>query len=201
MRGMPSLPCGRGRPRASRGRGLRGRPDSSRSRSDMLRAIAPTPGHRTHQQRENTDADHYARPAGVHNRPHSHLLSRYQDKRYPGPRRGNTDREFLNDPATEGSRQRNCNVNLDEPRSGRPDWPVLTGFLFCGHLWADRRHEGTCVQREWSRRAEVLLPASAAGGAILYHRHIQAALIRERSPKIDGTAASIWASQTTSPTW
>ena len=123
----------------------------------MLRAIAPTPGHRTHQ-RENTDADHYARPAGVHNRPHSHLLSRYQDKRYPGPRRGNTDREFLNDPATEGSRQRNCNVNLDELRSGRPDWPVLTGFLFCGHLWADRRHEGTCVQREWSRRAEVLIP-------------------------------------------
>jgi hypothetical protein len=35
---------------------------------------------------------------------------------------------------------------------------VLTGFLFCGHLWADRRHEGTCVQREWSRRAEVLIP-------------------------------------------
>src|ERR1700730_9418282 len=33
MRGMPSLPCGSGRPRASRGRVLRGLPDSSRSRS------------------------------------------------------------------------------------------------------------------------------------------------------------------------
>src|SRR6185295_20090363 len=33
-----SLPCGRGRPRASRGRVLRGRPDSSRSRS----AICPS---------------------------------------------------------------------------------------------------------------------------------------------------------------
>ena len=49
------------------------------------------------------------------------LGRRYQDKRYPRPRRGNTDREFLNDLATEGSPQRNCNVNLDELRSGRPD--------------------------------------------------------------------------------
>ena len=38
MRKTPSLPCGRGRPRASRGRVLRGRPDSSRSRS----AICPS---------------------------------------------------------------------------------------------------------------------------------------------------------------
>jgi hypothetical protein len=45
------------------------------------------------------------------------------------------------------------------------------------------------------------LPAPAAGGAILHHRHIRAALIREWSPKMDGIAASIWASQTTSPTW
>src|SRR4029077_11523364 len=29
---------------------------------------SPTGGHRTHQQRENTEADHYARSAGVHNR-------------------------------------------------------------------------------------------------------------------------------------
>jgi hypothetical protein len=73
---VTSLPRGRGRPRASRGRVLRGRPDSSRSRSDILRAVAPTPGHRTHQQRGNTEADHYARPAGVHNRPHSqHALA------------------------------------------------------------------------------------------------------------------------------
>src|SRR6185312_11405939 len=35
MRATPSLPCRRGRPRASRGRVLRGRPDSSRSRSAM----------------------------------------------------------------------------------------------------------------------------------------------------------------------
>ena len=42
MRGTPSLPCGSGRPRASRGRALRGRPDSSRSRS----AMCPSwPGH------------------------------------------------------------------------------------------------------------------------------------------------------------
>ena len=38
MRKTPSLPCRRGRPKASRGRGLRGRPDSSRSRS----AICPS---------------------------------------------------------------------------------------------------------------------------------------------------------------
>ena len=49
------------------------------------------------------------------------LGRRYQDKRYPRPRRGNTDREFLNDLATEGSRQRNCNVDLDDLRWDRPD--------------------------------------------------------------------------------
>jgi len=35
---------------------------------------------------------------------------------------------------------------------------VLTGFLFCGHLWADRREDGVGVHREWTRRAEVLIP-------------------------------------------
>ena len=35
---------------------------------------------------------------------------------------------------------------------------VLTGFLFCGHLWADRQDDGIGVQREWTRRAEVLIP-------------------------------------------
>src|SRR3954451_11030972 len=39
MRGTPSLPCGSGRPRASRGRVLRGRPDSSRSRSAMYPSL------------------------------------------------------------------------------------------------------------------------------------------------------------------
>jgi hypothetical protein len=35
---------------------------------------------------------------------------------------------------------------------------VLTGFLFCGHLWAERRADGVGVHREWTRRAEVLIP-------------------------------------------
>jgi hypothetical protein len=35
---------------------------------------------------------------------------------------------------------------------------VLTGFLFCGHLWAERREDGVGVHREWTRRAEVLIP-------------------------------------------
>ena len=35
---------------------------------------------------------------------------------------------------------------------------VLTGFLFCGHLWADRREDGVGAHREWTRRAEVLIP-------------------------------------------
>ena len=35
---------------------------------------------------------------------------------------------------------------------------VLTGFLFCGHLWADRRADGVGVHREWTRRAEVRIP-------------------------------------------
>ena len=36
---------------------------------------------------------------------------------------------------------------------------VLTGFLFSGHLWADRRrHDGVGVQRGWTRRADVLIP-------------------------------------------
>ena len=34
---------------------------------------------------------------------------------------------------------------------------VLTGFLFCGHLWAERREDGVGVHREWTRRAEVLV--------------------------------------------
>ena len=35
---------------------------------------------------------------------------------------------------------------------------MLTGFLFCGQLWAERRAEGVGVHREWTRRAEVLIP-------------------------------------------
>ena len=198
---------------------------------------------------------------------------------------------------------------------------VLTGFLFCGHLWAaDRRQDGFGVHREWTRRAEALIPPGTelatfsasrlfaavypeavslaaliasstwrhraagdpdqqrqftteagrrlhhphyhpaagddalshwmmfdcsrppsrpdktfpdtrqhgaihpptvsahsrerhnrsahwfadtrrGGGAILHHRHIRSVLIREWSPKMDGIAAAIWASQTTSSTW
>ena len=196
---------------------------------------------------------------------------------------------------------------------------VLTGFLFCGHLWADRREDGVGVHREWTRRAEVLIPAGTetatfsasrlfaavypeavslagliasptwrhlaagdadqqrqfttevgrrldrphhpgdggdavahwmmfdcwrppsrpdrtfpdtrhhgaihppkvsansrdrhsrsaqwfartrrGGGAILHHRHIRPVLIRDWSPKMDGIAGTIWASQTTSSTW
>ena len=36
---------------------------------------SPTVGPCTHQQRENTEADHYARPAGVHHRLHSPLMN------------------------------------------------------------------------------------------------------------------------------
>jgi hypothetical protein len=39
------------------------------------------------------------------------------------------------------------------------------------------------------------------GGAILHHRHIRPVLIREWSPKMDGIAGIIGASQTTSSTW
>ena len=198
---------------------------------------------------------------------------------------------------------------------------VLTGFLFSGHLWADRRrHDGVGVQRGWTRRAEVLIPPGTetatfsasrlfaavypeavslagliasptwrhraagdadqqqqfitevgrrlgrlhdhldgsddpvahwmmfdssqppsrphktfpdtrqdgsihppkvsdnsrgrhgrsalwfartrrGGGSILHHRHIRPVLIRDWSPKMDGIAATIWASQTTSSTW
>jgi hypothetical protein len=197
---------------------------------------------------------------------------------------------------------------------------LLTGFVFCGHLWADRRHDDTGVADEWTRRADVLIPAGTepttfsasrlyaavypdavrlaglvaspiwrhraagdadaqrqfttevarrlhrahhppahggdavahwmmfdswrapsrpdttfpdtrrhgalhppkipahsrerqfrsayrfagnrrGGAAILHHRHIRSILNREWSPKMDGIAATIWASQTTSPTW
>jgi hypothetical protein len=198
---------------------------------------------------------------------------------------------------------------------------VLTGFLFCGHLWADRCQDSIGVQREWTRRAAVLIPLGAepatfsasrlfaavypeavslasliasptwrlraagdadqqrqfttevghrlgrphyypaaghddavahwmmfdcwrppsppdrtfpdtrehgsihppkvsensrdrhhrsafwfahtrrGGGAILHHRHIRPVLSRDWSPKMDGIAATIWASQTTSSTW
>ena len=39
------------------------------------------------------------------------------------------------------------------------------------------------------------------GGAILHHRRIRLVLIRDWSPKMDGIAATIGASQTTSSTW
>jgi hypothetical protein len=195
---------------------------------------------------------------------------------------------------------------------------VLTGFLFCGHLWSDRWEDGVGVHREWTRRADVFIPAGTetatfsasrlfaaiypeavslagliasptwrhlaagdadqqrqfttevghrldrphrpgdggdalahwmmfdcwrppsrpdktfpdtrqhgaiqppkvsansrdrhhrsaqwfartrrGGGAILHHRHIRPVLIREWSPKMDGIAGTIWASQTTSST-
>jgi hypothetical protein len=35
---------------------------------------------------------------------------------------------------------------------------VLTGFLYCGHLWTNRRDDAG-VHREWTRRGEVLIPA------------------------------------------
>ena len=38
---------------------------------------------------------------------------------------------------------------------------VLTGFLVCGHLWAERREDEVGVHREWTRRTEVLIPAGA----------------------------------------
>jgi len=197
---------------------------------------------------------------------------------------------------------------------------VLTGFVVCGHLWADGRNDYSGVARAWSRRADVLIPAGTelttfsasrlyaavypkavrlagliasptwrhraagdadaqrqfttevarrlhrphhhpapggdavahwmifdgwrppsrpdttlpdtrqhgaihppkvpehsverhirsaswfaltrcGGGAILHHRHIRSVLNREWSPKMDGIAGTIWASQTTSPTW
>ena len=36
---------------------------------------------------------------------------------------------------------------------------VLTGFVVCGHLWADGRNDYSGVARAWSRRADVLIPA------------------------------------------
>jgi len=39
------------------------------------------------------------------------------------------------------------------------------------------------------------------GGAILHHRHTRPVLIREWSPKMDGIAGTIWASETTGSTW
>lgn len=35
---------------------------------------------------------------------------------------------------------------------------VLTGFLICGHLWADRLRRRTQAQRCWTRRANLLIP-------------------------------------------
>lgn len=35
---------------------------------------------------------------------------------------------------------------------------VLTGFLICGHLWDDRRHESTGAWRHWVQRVDRLIP-------------------------------------------
>jgi hypothetical protein len=55
--------------------------------------------------------------------------------------------------------------------------------------FAHRRSQRTALSTTTAARTG--LPAPAAGG-ILHHRHIQAALIREWSPKMNGIAASIW---------
>jgi hypothetical protein len=52
-----------------------------------------------------------------------------------------------------------------------------------------------------NRSAQWFARTRRGGGAILHHRHIRPVLIREWSPKMDGIAATIWASQTTSSTW
>ena len=51
------------------------------------------------------------------------------------------------------------------------------------------------------RSAQWFARTRRGGGAILHHRHIRPVLIREWSPKMDGIAGTIWASQTTSSTW
>lgn len=38
---------------------------------------------------------------------------------------------------------------------------VLTGFLICGHLWADRPESASTWRRRWDRRSEVLIPVGA----------------------------------------
>src|SRR6478609_5586500 len=52
-----------------------------------------------------------------------------------------------------------------------------------------------------NRSAQWFARTRRGGGAILHHRHIRPVLIREWSPKMDGIAGTIWASQTTSSTW
>jgi hypothetical protein len=38
---------------------------------------------------------------------------------------------------------------------------VLTGFLICGHLWADRPCDWPVPWQQWTRRAEILIPPRA----------------------------------------
>jgi len=52
-----------------------------------------------------------------------------------------------------------------------------------------------------NRSAQWFARTRRGGGAILHHRHIRPVLIRKWSPKMDGIAGTIWASQTTSSTW
>jgi hypothetical protein len=52
-----------------------------------------------------------------------------------------------------------------------------------------------------NRSAQWFARTRRGGGAILHHRHIRPVLIREWSPKMDGIAGTIWASQNTSSTW
>jgi hypothetical protein len=52
-----------------------------------------------------------------------------------------------------------------------------------------------------SRSAFWFAHTRRGGGAILHHRHIRSVLIRDWSPKMDGIAGTIWASQTTSSIW
>jgi hypothetical protein len=73
----------------------------------------------------------------------------------------------------------------------------------------DTRHHGAIHQPKVSENSRDRHNRSAhwfarnrrGGGAILHHRHIRPVLIREWSPKIDGIAGSIWASQTTIRPW
>ena len=60
---------------------------------------------------------------------------------------------------------------------------------------------GANSRERHNRSAQWFASTRRGGGAILHHRHVRPVLIRDWSPKMDGIAGTIWASQTTSSTW
>ena len=65
---------------------------------------------------------------------------------------------------------------------------VLTGFLFCGHLWTEPAENGTDVRWDWARRADALIPRGSE--AATFSASLLFAVVYPEAVRLAGMVAS-----------